>query len=315
MRIEHMLPLAATAALACMPTPLDTEDTSSNNDNCVEVMQDLIIENEADVLALPQRCFNVKLNSVYVNYSDREDLAALANLREVKSLRIEGNTLLRSTAGLVRVKVTQELFVADNPQLVDIVGLDPTEELERVTIASNGSLADVFGLRNVKRITRELRVEGASNLDSLIGFEHLEEAGAVRLQDTTGIGAVGLELLDKVAGNLTITRNADLGHIGGLGYLSSVGGDLTIESNPGLRRIDGFTAEFTTVMGSVKVSDNAILEDTRDLQNLYTVGGSLICTYNPLLSKCRASDLQYFVEDVAQDVDVGDNSPNWDQCY
>jgi hypothetical protein len=317
MRTESLLPLAPLFATfaACMPTPLDLEDTSPNNDECVQVKQDLIIENDADVLALPQRCFVVPEHTVYVTASDREDLQGLANLREARALRIEGNTLLRTTFGLERVVVKQEVVVADNPVLVDVMGLDPTQELERVTLSDNPSLRDIVGLRNVKRLRTELRIERASNLDTLNGFEQLEEAGNVVIQDTSGLGYVGLPSLVKVVGHLTIARNADLVFFRGLGRLASVGGDFTIDSNAALMSTDGMTAKFQSIMGSLVLTSNPALIDTRDLQNVYMLGGSLVATYNYVLSRCRADDLTYYIEDVGQDVDVGDNSANWDPCY
>ena len=66
---------------------------------------------------------------------------------------------------------------------------------------------------------------------------------------------------------------------------------------------------------SLAGADNNLLADVYDLENLYSVGGSLILTYNPLLSICRAEDLDEFIEQVGADVDIGDNSADYDPCY
>ena len=50
------------------------------------------------------------------------------------------------------------------------------------------------------------------------------------------------------------------------------------------------------------------------MQWIYKVGGSLIVTYNPQLSRCRAEKMDQTVVEVGGDVDIGDNSAAYDPC-
>jgi hypothetical protein len=314
MRAALLLPVALVIA-GCMPTPIDYEDTTPNNDACEVKMQDIWITDEQSIQGLPYKCFTVPEHTVYVQNSDRVDLAGLADLREAKNLRIEGNTLLQSTAGLMSVRVKGELVVADNPQLQEVVGLGPTEILEKVTISRNPSLRYINGLENVKGISFELRIEGASNLDSLDGLGRLEEVGAIFIRNTTGLGWVGLNNVNKVLRQVVI-EGTDMGQLKGFAYLSEVGGDFIIDNNPSMTRANGPTAQFRAVAGSLSITNNESLSDTQDFQNLTMIGAGLDLTHNPQLSRCRADDLRYYIEDINEDlIDVGDNSPNWDPCY
>jgi hypothetical protein len=213
------------------------------------------------------------------------------------------------------LRVKGELVVADNPILVDVVGLQPTEILEKVTLARNPALRDISGLANVKGLSFELRVEGASNLDTLDGFYRLEEAGSVVIRDTTGLGWVGLPTLTKVLRHITI-EGTDLAYLDGFGSLTEIGGNFIIRRNPVLREANGPTALFKDIMGGLTITMNDALSNTQDFQNLTKIGGALEITHNPQLSRCRADDLRYYIEDINADlIDVGDNSPNWDPCY
>jgi hypothetical protein len=315
------LALGVALVLAgCVPTQVDDEGEGSDNDEqCRLYEQDLQIFSMDDVLALePMPCLLVR-NHALVIESTLSSLEGLEKIREVRALRVQNNEALIDLHGLERLKVTGEIVLADNRNLRDIGGIVPEPQLEKIELSRNPSLRDLTPLRGVEILQGKLLVEGGIGVENLGQLERLQRVGELTVQNTWGLSAITLRNLERVSGGMKIAFNQDLIQLAddesGFGSLSSVEGDLTLQANDVLQLTNGFTAKFQTVGGSLVITDNTLLADVYDLENLYSVGGSLIITYNPLLSICRAEDLDEFIEQVGADVDIGDNSPDYDPCY
>ena len=311
MRTTIMLALGVTLA-ACMPTEVG-DDNSCNNDQYMTVMHDIFVSSQDDVDALPRTCFTVPMNTVTVRASQLTDLQALKNLKETRRLIIESNSQLESTEGL-NANVTAEIIIEDNDTLFEFSGTEATQVLDRVSIANNPRLTHISGLANLKIIKGELNISGPSNIETLDRFDILEGLGSLKVMNTTGIQSVALPLLKQVLTDVIIDGNENMTTLGRFGYLGEVGGHVHIQNNPVLLDTNGFTLKFQKIGGTLMVHNNAVLESVYDLQWVYTVGGSLIITWNPNLSRCRAEDMKNTVVEVGADVDVGDNSPLWEPC-
>ena len=309
------------AAAACMPTQLPYDDDSTNNDKCEHKREDVVISSRDDVLDLPDSCFTVSQNTVTIEASELTNLQDLKNLREVGRLVIKSNPFLETTEGLKDLRVLSELRVEDNAELFELPGFTGTQVLDRIYLIDNPHLAHLTGLANVKVIKGEFAIQGETNLGDLVnawgGSESmslLEGIGNFKLLNTKGLTTSGVQLLKTVATDILIQGNQDLVSLGELKLLSDVGGHFTIQDNPNLEHLNAFTLKFQTVGGTLTISHNDKLDSVFDMQWIYKVGGSLIVTYNPQLSKCRAEKMDETVVEVGGDVDIGDNSPSYDPC-
>ena len=296
-----------------------------------------MIRSRSDARALPRQCFSVT-GEVEVVGSDLDDLELLKNLREVTTLRISENPRLRTTAGLERVKVSGLLEVKHNPMLANLVGLERTSSPAGVLIADNPLLVSVDGLKNVRTIAAgglelranglatlaeigglttvegELRIEGHGALQTLSDLNRLGSVGRLLIQRNNGLRSLELDL-ERVLGDVIVSDNPALTRFGGLSNLQVVEGNFTVSDNASLTVIDGFSAKFQTIGQTLSIVANPALNDIFELKNVYSVGGSLIITYNTSLSDCRTDDLERYLGVIGADTDIGDNSGAWEPCY
>lgn len=339
-------PIASISALVfaagvsgCMPTDVGFTPPSDIDEDCQMLNANIIVRSASDARSLPQKCFMVA-GEVSVVDTDLTDLEPLVFLRQAKLLRIKDNSQLRSLSGLDQVKVLEYLDVDNNPMLGDLNGLERTDVIGRVNINRNSSLTDMSGLRSLRdvgaggltigandildslddletleRIEGPFRIERNGSLRDLATYRRIESVGELVITGNRGLPELKLNVA-AVTRDIQITDNSELLKLAAFSDLQTVGGNLIIERNTALGLTNGFTAKFRTVGGNLSIDGNPSLTDIYELAvNLYAVGGSVIATNNVSLSRCRAEDLDYYIEEIGGLIDIGDNGVEWDPCH
>ena len=342
MRPTIQLPAIAIAAVGlfgCMPTDVGYQQPTDIDADCETLNANIIVRSASDARSLPQKCFTVS-GDVEVVGSDLADLEPLFYLRQANVLRVKDNPQLLSFAGLDRVKVLQHVEVDNNPMLGDVYGLDRTDTVARVTISKNPYLVSMAGLRalrdvgtgglsirdngtleglqdleNLERVEGSFRVENNSGITNLQTVRRLESVGELVVTGNTGLRALQLNVV-SVQGEVRIADNPDMTELKAFGDLQTVGSHLSIERNKALQNLNGFTASFNNVGGDLAIEGNTTLTDIYELAvNLYSVGGSVIAINNTSLSQCRAEDLDFYIEEIGDLIDIGDNGAEWNPCH
>jgi hypothetical protein len=342
MRPTIQLPAIAIAAVGlfgCMPTDVGYQQPTDIDEDCETLNANIIVRSASDARSLPQKCFTVS-GDVEVVGSDLADLEPLYYLRQANVLRVKDNPQLLSFAGLDRVKVLQHVEIDNNPMLGDVYGLDRTDTVARVTISKNPYLVSLTGLRSLRsvgtgglsirdngaleslqdletleRVEGSFQVENNSGLTNLQTVRRIESVGDLVVTGNTGLRALQLNVV-SVQGEVRLSDNPDMTELRAFGDLQMVGGNLKIERNNALQNLNGFTATFTHVGGNLSIQSNTALTDIYELAvNLYTVGGSVIAIKNTSLSRCRADDLDLYIEEIGGGLDIGDNGAEWDPCH
>jgi hypothetical protein len=111
-----------------------------------------------------------------------------------------------------------------------------------------------------------------------------EVTGNLTITGSSLINLKGLEGLDSIGGNLTISHNSELIHLQGLEDLASVGGDIDINNNEKLVDLKGLSG-LAELDGSLSIQNNLFLKNLDGLDNLVEINGDLTIDVNPLLGK------------------------------
>lgn len=333
------LAFVALTLVGCMPTDVGFSPPSDIDEDCPTLTTTKIVRSASDARSLPQKCFMVS-GDVEVVGSDLFDLTPLIYLRQVNVLRIKDNPELRTLDGLDRVKVMDHIEIDNNPMLEDILGLDRTEAVTRVTITKNPQLRNLAGLRSLQkvgaggfwlgdnanlegvqdlerleRIEGPFRIERNGALASLETYRSIDSVGDLLILANTGLRSLGINVA-HVDGDIRIEDNSDLLAFDGFSDLQTVGKNFSIKRNRALQKTNGFTATFNAVGSNLTIDSNVALTDIYDLAvNLITVGGSVIATNNTSLSICRAEDLNEYIEEIGNLIDIGDNGAEFDPCH
>lgn len=223
------------------------------------------------------------LGDLHVNEAtNRDDLAALDELRELRGSLVVSGTRLQHLDGLDQLAtVAGHVFIAENPALSNLAGLDSLELVGGSVVVFDNDALDADSLLPALREAK-LGITLAQN-DALPGGEAtlpaLESIGSLEIVGNASLETVvlpgfacglsanirGNESLDRIVvgegadleGGLLITDNPTLDAIA-VGRGDGDRGAWQIFANPSLRVIEGF-AGFTGADG-IFLDDNPRLE-------------------------------------------------------
>jgi len=141
-----------------------------------------------------------------------------------------------------------------------ITNFDGLHNLETVTgswinISRNDNITNMQGFDSLASVSVELIVYLNSNLETLTGLESLTTLGSVNIQNNNLL--INLDGLHNI-GDLISTGNADA---------------ISIYGNDSLQNIDALSG-VTYTDKSVKIQNNAVLQDISGLSNLVQIGSS-----------------------------------------
>jgi hypothetical protein len=190
---------------------------------------DVIVRSLADLRDLAG--VNVLHGALRVERADVLDLEPLGELREVRSLVIRDNGVLRSLHGLEALtRVEGDLLVAESPALTSLDGLAALAEVGGAVSIGNGQKAVI------DPTTRALQglvpaTENAALVSAVLPA--LARAGSLAVLRNGALERIGFPALAQVEGDLEISFAPKLASLeGAFPALKSLGGTLTIGRAP-----------------------------------------------------------------------------------
>ena len=161
--------------------------------------------------------------------------------------------VLTGLQDLIRV---DNFIITGNNVLPSLPNFNEFEQAEDLTITGNDGLTDIgkFNVTNLK----SLNISGNGDLTDYSGLESLQ----------------------TVNGNVTLSTNPLVQNFVGLENLSSIGGNLTIEDNPSLTSLEGLN--ISSVAGDVTIVTNEDLSECLVEEFILSVdiGGATIINGN-----------------------------------
>ncbi len=205
-------------------------------------------------------------------------------------LRIEGEDIINLQA-LFNLTRIDKLFIWRNPILTSLEGMSGLEYTGRLVISGNDSLTSLQGITALDRVGI-LRIALNENLISLKGLEVVEQVGTLAISGNSLLRNMeGLSSLTRVGGNwFEISNNSALESLDGLEVLNTVAGTLTIQDNNALTNIDGLaslTTAATVSIFNIEIQRNAALVNLDGLSSLTELKGALIIHLNDSLVDIR----------------------------
>ncbi|QRR02423.1 T9SS type A sorting domain-containing protein [Dyadobacter sandarakinus] len=228
------------------------------------------------------------------------DNATLPNLLGLETLQTIGgslytyNTALTNLSGLENLTaIGMDLTVNTSPRLTTLAALKNLRSIGRNIDLYDLGLINLDGLENITSVKGSVFLNTLHELTSIQGFASLGDIdgslsilGVSKLEDLAG-----LEKLDSIGstipgpsiyqGSLTI-MDAPVTGLQGLKSLVFVAQDLIFNQTalPDLKGLDSLS----TLLGSLDLTKNALLENVNGLEQLSSIGENLTLTQNPLLS-------------------------------
>ena len=170
---------------------------------------------------------------------------------------------------------------------------------------------------NCTEIEGDVEIYG-SDITNLFGLNALNSIGkdlSISNQYNL-INLSGLDSLHSIGGSLTFYRNEDLVTSEGLNALESIGGSLRVgwggtwlPGGTSLQSLSGFE-NLQTVGGTIEIFQSG-LSNLQGLENLISIGGDVSITSNDILSSLYG--IQNIAESSIENIDIAGNS-NLSEC-
>jgi hypothetical protein len=205
------------------------------------------------------------------------NVGGLSNLLEVGgNLMIRNNFTLQGLTGFSSINVLGgDLIIKGNITLVNVNGFSNLEQISGdLKLQENHTLEGLGGLQNVSQVGGDVLIEGQNIvLDDLSGLASLNQIlGDLLIALPSGTSLDGLEALQTIGGDLSVTNMLILGNIDGLQGLQHVGGNCELGFNGSLVQIDGFS-NLSSVGGDLYIHDNASLFFCCGIEPIIAAGG------------------------------------------
>ncbi len=162
-------------------------------------------------------------------------------------------------------------------------------EIEGNVTISGDDITSLTGLSILTSIGGELKIFNNQTLTSLTGLDNLTyidgclHIGDIPLGNPLLINLSGLNNLDTIGGDLTITFNHNLTNLTGLNNLLFIGGNLYVIINESLFDFTGVD-NLSHIENEIEISLNNSLNSLNGLDSLSYVGSSFYIWDNPSLS-------------------------------
>lgn len=245
------------------------------------------------------------------------NLAGLAQITKIHgNLNLSNTTLLSDFEGLNNLSLIGGSFNCTYNNLLDFNGLDNLTTIngnfvvngDNLTTLSSftgleslhtigGATSIVFvplltnfnGLNNLNAIGMELGTGGLNvslcpSLANFMGLDNLTQVKSMSIGSNTSLqDFVGLNNLQLIDGDFTVSNNGGIGSLNGLSSLNTISGHLNIEGNNSLTSLAGMP-NVSHVPYFLEITNNDMLQNLNGLENITTLGNSLSIRHNDLLS-------------------------------
>ena len=188
------------------------------------------------------------------------------------SINIESNSLSDPITNLNSFSsiqfITEDLIIRNSPQLTSLNGLNNLESVGFLFIENNTLLANFEGLEKLKTITSGFSITNSPTLTSFTGLNNLESTGNFTIQGNNNslINFEGLEKLKSIDGDLFLRFSS-----------------FNENDEPKLNSFTGLTS-LETISGIFSITRFPLLTQLNELDNLITIGNSLIIEGNTNLT-------------------------------
>ena len=247
---------------------------------------DLTVSSEGSFNGLPSGCWRL-VGRLTVNSSSVTSLTKLGDLREVKSLVIEG-TALPKIDSKSPIEVVEAISIRNNSTLTDVANIVPRSTVQSIVIENNSALVALGGVEKAQVVAAETRIVNNANLTTLnLGAATRLEGGLV-VQDNPKITTIDLHSLDSV-GAMTIRHNIALTTL--TSSVKYVHGTLAIENNTALRSLGTFGQDVNINPGGLSIVGNTQLQDVGQLARAAYVLAGVVISGNGQLPTTKAHDI------------------------
>jgi hypothetical protein len=214
------------------------------------------------------------------------DLSGLSNLNIVgTNARISFNPNLTTLSHLSALTtINGVLLIIGNDSLINI-GFSELTSIINISIRDNELLPNLVGFENINPINRNIQIENNQNLVSLQGLNFHSSIGSLRIVNNLSLSDLNnLQSVSNVNGNLNILNNdsiIDLSFFNNLTTISNLF-SFSISNNQNLTSLSGLD-QLTSVGWSIIIADNPVLTNIDALSNLSYIPRALTISNNPSL--------------------------------
>jgi hypothetical protein len=260
---------------------------------------------------------NLKKVSVFnaTSLAGLTSLADFGQLSELGRLSLDDLPMLQSLAGLEHLGEVRDTLTLAGIPVVDLKPLSGLSVVGGDLGIRSTSLASLDGLQQLTRVGGTLRLGGNEKLKTLDGLEHVQDIGALDvddnplLQSLSGMAALtqvgragavlaesitiwdvpaledlGLHALTAVYGGISI-RGTALTSLSGLDNLKSIGGSFYVQDAAQLKSLDGLNS--LTSVQNITVWGCPQFVSLRALASLESIPSGCLFRENTKLPTCE----------------------------
>lgn len=239
-----------------------------------------------DNLGMPLRSLDVEGNALLTSLSVAGDAFA-PTLTVTGDVTISNNAALTGFSNVALTQLDGTLRVESNAALTIVSANQALTKIGGSVIVRKNPALVVATLPYVLEIGGDLDIEDNDKLYNLMSWDsgwRLKTIGGslIIAGNATMYELRGLDLVNDIAGGLTVERTPQLDNMVNLGGLHHVGGDVTLRDNLLLTTLIGFEA-LTSIDGSLVITGNKQLTQFYNVEQLGSVGGDIRIENNPAL--------------------------------
>lgn len=239
--------------------------------------------------AIPPSFENISSSVDFIRIIDNAQLQQVnmpPNVHISSYVQIYRNAILQTISGFEGFVGggggSDDLDIRENDELLSIKGFGNLMTVRNFGIKQCTKLNSIPSFQNLKTIRNWLVIEKNSKLESIDGFNALEQASSITFQENGLREIHGFNNLEKVEYSLNVFFEENLESISPFKQLKKAG-DIRI-TNTGLEEIDVFSS--LDSMGFLLIRENAKLFSVEGFENLKQA--NIGVTLNPMLSDCSA---------------------------
>lgn len=243
----------------------------------------IVLSSQEDVDNYPSQC--TQPGTVHITGNDITNLDALSVITRVTGRLMILGGAFEDLQGLHNLEEVGDELAISTPHLKSLHGLESLITVGGALGIGGDSLSSLAGLSSLQSVGGIFSL-GDGLYEDCTGLESLQEVGGMFISSYEHLKRLdGLNNLNVVHNNLTITNMSDLESIEGLSGLESVH-NLSITSNYDLPCLTGLD-NLHTITGNLEISSNYGMLSLTGLEGVTNFSGEIIISENGSLSICN----------------------------
>ena len=247
-----------------------------------------------------------------------KDFSGLDLIDSISKISLSHSSL-ESFNGLESITEIDKILINSAPNLTDLEGLNAITRINEYLLIKDAPVKNVKDLSNLE-YAKSIALQ-STNTESLDGLQNLKEVENLNISNGKITTFVHLASLGAITGNLTISNLDSLTSLNMLGNVTHIGGDLQISDNDNLGHLG---LQIKTIGQNLRIggvnqsklwfphihvfdyyyteTPNNKITSLAGLENLDSIGGSLIISSNPNLTSLTGLSNNLF---IGNDVNLG----------